>query len=351
MNLIYFDEGNFGDDLNALVWPQVLSQEVRETPGIAALGIGSILNDSFVAPALAAGNKVFVLGSGAEYGKLPARLTDLHVMAVRGPLTAAVIGQPDKAVTDAAILLADIPEGRRGTGTGDVLFIPHFKTARDSRWRDAARKAGVTYVDPRWDTRRILDLIRDARLVVTEAMHGAIVADILRVPWVPLQISPLTPSFKWVDWTSSVDLPYEPQQVAPASVWERQRYARLARQQAAAGLPLPTMTADHDTLISEFRRRYKPAGAASAKPALAPPSTPAPPPGGPALRGLAKRGAAVGLAIVQRPLDRPLLDAAAERLARLKQHQGYLSDERVFEARRAMMRDAVARFERAALGR
>src|SRR5439155_10040399 len=48
-----------------------------------------------------------------------------------------------------------------------------------------------------------------------ESLHGAIVADALRVPWVPLRIrrNPHTSPFKWEDWCSSMELPYGPTDV------------------------------------------------------------------------------------------------------------------------------------------
>ena len=58
-------------------------------------------------------------------------------------------------------------------------------------------------------------LIGNARLALTEAMHGAIVADTFRVPFVPLVSSREISSFKWMDWALRMDIPYRPIRLPP----------------------------------------------------------------------------------------------------------------------------------------
>ena len=41
-------------------------------------------------------------------------------------------------------------------------------------------------------------------------MHGAIVADALRIPWIPLKVMPDLLEFKWQDWCMSINVPYKP---------------------------------------------------------------------------------------------------------------------------------------------
>ncbi len=67
----------------------------------------------------------------------------------------------------------------------------------------------MTYIDPAAPVEDTLDKIRSSRLLITEAMHGAIVADALRVPWIPVRTNPGVLEFKWQDWTASLDLEHE----------------------------------------------------------------------------------------------------------------------------------------------
>jgi succinoglycan biosynthesis protein ExoV len=64
----------------------------------------------------------------------------------------------------------------------------------------------------------VIEKIRSARLVLAEAMHAAIVADSLRVPWIAVSSSPKVSSFKWLDWTQSMELPYLPLRLPASTV-------------------------------------------------------------------------------------------------------------------------------------
>src|SRR3546814_2815542 len=77
-------------------------------------------------------------------------------------------------------------------------------------WERACELAGVELVDPRQCAHRVIERIRTSRLVIADSMHAAIIADTMRVPWVPVASSRRINSFKLLDWTLSLDLPYEP---------------------------------------------------------------------------------------------------------------------------------------------
>ncbi len=331
MNLVYFKDrrGNFGDDLNPHVWRALLPDRVTEAD-FTLVGIGSILNAKTF-ETIDRARPLVILGSGASYGPPPEIEPHWQLLALRGPLTARLLGREEAAITDGAILLAACPGlapvSRPRSG---VVFMPHAMSA-SPHWQVAAAQAGMDYVDPSWPVLDVLERIGRARLVVTEAMHGAIVADALRIPWVPVRLSPRFDTFKWLDWTLSMGVPLAPVDVPPASLrqWvrDRRQRGRFARALDGASAEIGP-DEDRDALISHLVRRH--AGQPYAQ------SLPVKPLGGvsPMAEG------------VKRLADRldPLFVAyAARHLRRLAGMGGYMSDERLFVDRLERMLEAVAR--------
>lgn len=263
MDIVYYEDaiGNFGDDLNVLIWPRVLPPDVREADDVVLVGIGSLLDEARFRGRQTGGRRVYVLGSGAAYGRLPDQWQDWTYLAVRGPLTAALIDRPEAAVTDSAALLATLPDlVPKAEEQGAILFMPHHRTLVNSRWSDAAAMAGLEFVDPQWSTERILAAYGRARLVVTEAMHGAIVADTLRIPWIPVLISPEVSIFKWRDWLGSLGMAYRPVQLPPTTRLEAFRYRRIGRITRATGRSVAEATMAHLSdaqLIADFHDRFR----------------------------------------------------------------------------------------------
>ena len=142
-----------------------------------------------------------------------------HFLGVRGPLSASALGlSPTKAITDSALLLRTLPCGRPlpdSERDGGVVFMPHHQSNSTGAWEEICRRAGVRYLNPYGDSRKTLETLRRARLVLADAMHAAIVADALRVPWVPIVTSREISSFKWLDWTRSMNLEYSPVLIPP----------------------------------------------------------------------------------------------------------------------------------------
>lgn len=327
MRIVYYKDavGNFGDDLNELIWPRVLPEDVRAAPDTVLVGIGSLLDQARFRDVPTAGKRVFVLGSGAAYGALPPGWEDWDYLAVRGKLTASLIERPEAAITDSAALLARLPDLVPQAERRDILFMPHHRTLVNSRWQDAAERAGLVFVDPQWTPDRILACYGRARLVVTEAMHGAIVADTLRIPWVPVMISPEVSVFKWRDWASSLDLPFNPIAVPATTRLEAFRYDRITRLTEASGRTVgrvDTAQTSEADLLAEFRRNYR------EEPKVID-SVVAP--GG--VKAVIKRAI--------QAFDGPRVAAAARALRAAAQGPAYLSNDAVFADRLGRLEEAI----------
>jgi succinoglycan biosynthesis protein ExoV len=282
-----------------------------------------------------------VFSSGAGYSPPPPGLGEprWQVTCVRGPLTAAALDlPPDAAVTDGAYLLAALPEftplpeaARNGT-----IFIPHHRALEAGYWRRAAERAGIGFVSPRQDSRQVIARIRASRLVIADSMHAAIVADSLRVPWVAVRSSAEISTFKWLDWTLSMELPYEPLDLPPSTVLKSARNLLLPLYGKKLALKQPSAQAAlrHYRAMVRFKRS-----------ALAP-----------LLRDathgvLYKRLLQPGRGL---PGLKPLLDRADERraeqaakaLARAAAQHGLLSAESIFRARLAELQYRLAKIGR-----
>jgi succinoglycan biosynthesis protein ExoV len=149
-----------------------------------------------------------VIGSGfGGYTAAP----DVHdgtwnIVWVRGPLTAAALGiSKSLAIADPAVLLRAIPLPDAAADI-EIAFMPHFQSIERGNWKEACDLAGITFLDPREAPLDLIAKIRGAKLVLTEAMHGAIVADALRTPFIPFVPIHSEHRMKWNDWAQSIDL-------------------------------------------------------------------------------------------------------------------------------------------------
>lgn len=206
MRLYYYGEyKNFGDILNTWLWPKLLPNTFDEDAGILFVGIGTLLNDFIPTEPF----KV-VFGAGVGYGKrLPVIDQNWKIYCVRGPLSAQALGlEPKLAVTDSAVLLRniDLPPKKEHY---PVSFMPHWQSAHWN-WKPICEQVGLHYIDPTAEIEQVLQAIQCSGLVIAEAMHGAIVADALRVPWIPVQANKWILDFKWHDWCQSLGLEYNP---------------------------------------------------------------------------------------------------------------------------------------------
>jgi succinoglycan biosynthesis protein ExoV len=212
---------NFGDALNLWLWPQLLPDQLDQEDGCILVGIGTLLNQQL--PRRLRGTKrVIIFSTGAGYER-PLKTIPEHwqIYCVRGPLSARQLGlAPERAIADGAILLRRFfsphPAKRYPVG-----FMPHIHhaTFASEEWQTICARLGYSYIDPRWPVERVLEAIGQVEVLLAEAMHGAIAADALRVPWVPIHTSARILNFKWQDWCAAVGVPYCPHYCSPLAIY------------------------------------------------------------------------------------------------------------------------------------
>lgn len=211
MRLHYFNDpnGNFGDDLNPWLWNRLLPGFFDDDPSELFVGIGTLLNHR-----LPRQPHKHVFGSGVGYGNPPIRDHRLVIHAVRGPMSAAALGIPAHyAITDAAVLIRlAAPRASRPRTRCGLILTGHSLLQFD--WESVCRDAGIRFISCHWSVNRVLAEMSACEMVLCEAMHGAIVADALRIPWVPVSLYGRLLEFKWQDWLASLKMEYRPQRIA-----------------------------------------------------------------------------------------------------------------------------------------
>lgn len=204
--------GNFGDDLNLWLWDFLLPG-LRDVHNETLLvGVGTVLNTEILPDK---GHKL-VIGSGFGYGSLPDMrdTSQWDVRSVRGPLTAQKAGLPtEMGIVDPAVLVTEMPEFQAISKNGKRTFIPHWESAAAGLWPEICKTVGLSYLDPRGEAKAVIREIAASELIVAESMHGAILADAFRVPWIAVSSSRSINSFKWNDWALSLGVTYQPKHI------------------------------------------------------------------------------------------------------------------------------------------
>lgn len=273
MKLFYWDKPsvrNFGDELNPWLWEKLLPGAFDGNPDVLFVGIGTLINTS-VPPA----RRVLVFGSGVGYNAPAKPDQSWKFYCVRGPKSAASLGlPPETGIVDPAVYIQRFVKPAT-TKTSRCAFIPHWRTTHFA-WEPLCAELGITYIDPCGSIDQVMKAIGETELLLAEAMHGAIVADALRVPWVGVRSGSQVLPFKWEDWCQSIGVSYNPQQLPsldpPAEGanlnlrtqqwWHRSRAAgafrKLVRNPPAPTLSsdatLPALLARLDDKLDEFKR-------------------------------------------------------------------------------------------------
>lgn len=216
MKLYYHSGKNFGDAINPAVFEHFLGDVFDDDSTEVIVGIGSILG-LFKKPENC--KKVYVFSSGyakgapSTYG-LPVKIdNDFDIICVRGKGTAKAMGiSSDLAVADGALLLPiawplAVPSKKKYS----YSFMPHSGTLDVFEdWQKILSPLGIYVIDPRKDPEIVMAELMDSEVLIAEAMHGGIIADSYRIPWIPVKTIVTINENKWADYCESVELDYNP---------------------------------------------------------------------------------------------------------------------------------------------
>lgn len=198
--------GNFGDDLNLLLWSQLFPDLQAMASESSFYGIGTVL-DGPHDPSL----RKVVLGAGlGEKGAAhPDASWDFYW--VRGPMTAREFGLPAcMGIGDSALLWSGLEPVGQVQENSPVGLIPHYQTWDGFDWPEVARQAGMVAINPRQAPQLVVDQMRQCSRILTESLHGAICADAMGIDWAPCVLAHRFNDFKWRDWLATIDREFAP---------------------------------------------------------------------------------------------------------------------------------------------
>jgi len=205
MKLHYYkpdeNSSNFGDELNVHIWNKYFPNLLNNSSSKVFFGIGTIIKEA--KKYYSNSDEVIIFGSGVRSEEITI-LNNVNIIFVRGPLSAKVLGVPHKYITDPAILTPDVFKitDSEKVKKWEFSYMPHFSSSND-KYKKVFNSLGINYINPMDDVEKIIKEINQTKILLTEAMHGAIVADAYRVQWIPVKSYESFNYFKWKDWALS----------------------------------------------------------------------------------------------------------------------------------------------------
>jgi succinoglycan biosynthesis protein ExoV len=206
----YTDHPNFGDALNPLLAGPLFGDIIDQDQRHPLLFIGTVIERH-----AEEGCDETILGAGAGYQSGAYSLERREVYCVRGPLTCDLLGiDRSFAAIDPAILTSRIYASTSASSTG-CLFMPHHLThsCAGGHLRAICETVGIHYVSPTDDPETIISTIAGADRIITEALHGAVVAESYNVPWIPVVFGSKVLAKKWQDFAASIGGDYQPVEI------------------------------------------------------------------------------------------------------------------------------------------
>ena len=197
---------NFGDDANPRLFEAIANMSRRQGQKLRIrfakqsephlLGMGSVLWKS--------GEHSTVWGSGfiAPYDRPPLKYG--KIVAVRGRLTIQDLGidAPDILLGDPMVLINFILEKPQKRDI-DIGLVPHEANILPYMTKYSRR---FEIIDPRDEPFKVISKIAKCRAVISQSLHGLIVADAMEVPnvWLEPTDNIMGGQHKFLDYFSTV---------------------------------------------------------------------------------------------------------------------------------------------------
>jgi succinoglycan biosynthesis protein ExoV len=218
MKLYYHKGKNFGDAINPIIFNHYLGNLLNQNDSEIILGIGSILG-LFKKPENC--KKVYVFSSGFggndenTYGKVPVLDESYEIICVRGKKTAKSLNISESyALTDGALLLPLVKPLPIQKKIFDFAYMPHVGSLNVyDKWDTLLQSVNIKLIDPRKTPNEIINELSQTKILLTEAMHGAIISDAYQIPWIAIKTIKTINQFKWKDYLETVNQIYSPQNI------------------------------------------------------------------------------------------------------------------------------------------
>lgn len=192
---------NFGDEISPLV--------IRATTGMTPRWVspdyeGKIISTGSVLSY--ARENDLIVGAGLIRPERRSLPKGARVLAVRGPLTAELLGLPldDLVLGDPGILAARSLGISRAADRAGICLIPHYVDLDATReiLHRATPTGAIKLVDVRHGPRSVIEVVARSEVCISSSLHGLIVAESLGVPaiWTRVSEDITGGSFKFDDY-------------------------------------------------------------------------------------------------------------------------------------------------------
>jgi len=218
MKLYYHKGANFGDAINPMIFEKILGVQFDEDEEVGIVGIGSILGHfrpTEKTKRFYVFSSGFAGGDASTYGTPPEIKSPYEIICVRGKSTAKALGIDESyAVADGALLLPRLIDIPAPNLEHDYGYMPHVGSLDlYDDWKSVVESVGIHFIDPTKDPISVLTEMKKCKVIMTEAMHGAIICDAIRIPWIPIVSNKNINAFKWKDYLETVNLTYAPHHI------------------------------------------------------------------------------------------------------------------------------------------